>query len=64
MDFDQILAKCGDFNRYQFMLLALFGFINIIVSMVSIYRFLFEYIFTNIYMYIINLAALLYTNRN
>jgi len=35
MDFDQILAKCGDFNRYQFMILALFGFINIIVSMVS-----------------------------
>ncbi|XP_017847327.1 organic cation transporter protein [Drosophila busckii] len=33
MDFDQILAKCGDFNRYQFMILALFGFINIIVSM-------------------------------
>lgn len=64
MDFDQILAKCGDFNRYQFMLLALFGFINIIVSMVSIYRFLIEYIFTNIYMYIINHAALLYTNRN
>ncbi|XP_030373515.1 organic cation transporter protein [Scaptodrosophila lebanonensis] len=33
MDFDQILAKCGDFHRYQFMILALFGFINIIVSM-------------------------------
>lgn len=36
MDFDHILAKCGDFNRYQFMILALFGFINIIVSMVRI----------------------------
>lgn len=38
MDFDQILAKCGDFNRYQYMILALFGFINIIVSMVSTFQ--------------------------
>lgn len=33
MDFDQILAKCGDFGRYQFMILALFGLVNVIVSM-------------------------------
>ncbi|XP_037944866.1 organic cation transporter protein [Teleopsis dalmanni] len=33
MDFDQILAKCGDWNRYQLMILSLFGLINIIVSM-------------------------------
>ncbi|XP_055849913.1 organic cation transporter protein [Episyrphus balteatus] len=33
MDFDKILEKCGDFNRYQFMILALFGLINVIISM-------------------------------
>lgn len=33
MDFDKILEKCGDFNRYQFLLLALFGVINLLVSM-------------------------------
>ncbi|KNC25677.1 Organic cation transporter protein [Lucilia cuprina] len=33
MDFDQILAKCGDFNRYQLLILALFGVVNVIVSM-------------------------------
>ncbi|XP_055904118.1 organic cation transporter protein [Eupeodes corollae] len=33
MDFDKILEKCGDFNRYQFMILALFGMINVIISM-------------------------------
>ncbi|XP_061391953.1 organic cation transporter protein-like [Musca vetustissima] len=33
MDFDQILAKCGDFNRYQLLILTLFGVVNVIVSM-------------------------------
>lgn len=33
MDFDQILAKCGDFHRYQFVLLLLFGIVNVIASM-------------------------------
>lgn len=33
MDFDQILARCGDFSRYQFLLLTLFGVINFIVSL-------------------------------
>lgn len=33
MDFDKILEKCGDFNRYQFMILVLFGLINVIISM-------------------------------
>ncbi|CAD7092957.1 unnamed protein product [Hermetia illucens] len=33
MDFDRILEKCGDFNRFQFLLLALFGVINLLVSM-------------------------------
>ncbi|XP_054726747.1 organic cation transporter protein [Anastrepha obliqua] len=33
MDFDQILSKCGDFSRYQLMLLSLFGVINFIVSL-------------------------------
>lgn len=33
MDFDQILAKCGDFHRYQLVLLLLFGIVNVIASM-------------------------------
>lgn len=33
MDFDQILAKCGDFHRYQYLILALFGLINVLASM-------------------------------
>lgn len=33
MDFDQILAKCGDFHRYQLLLLILFGIVNVIASM-------------------------------
>lgn len=33
VDIDQILAKCGDFNRYQFMLLGAFCLINVISSM-------------------------------
>uniref|UniRef100_A0A1B0AQV2 Uncharacterized protein n=1 Tax=Glossina palpalis gambiensis TaxID=67801 RepID=A0A1B0AQV2_9MUSC len=33
MDFDKSLGKCGDFDRYQLLLLALFGLISITVSM-------------------------------
>ncbi|XP_055379248.1 organic cation transporter protein-like [Condylostylus longicornis] len=33
MDFDRILEKCGDFHRYQFLLLGLYGLINLLVSM-------------------------------
>uniref|UniRef100_A0A1A9X1M2 Major facilitator superfamily (MFS) profile domain-containing protein n=1 Tax=Glossina brevipalpis TaxID=37001 RepID=A0A1A9X1M2_9MUSC len=33
MDFDKILGKCGDFNRYQLLILALFGLVNVMVSM-------------------------------
>ncbi|XP_037944869.1 organic cation transporter-like protein [Teleopsis dalmanni] len=33
MDFDQILAKCGDMGRYQILLLGFFGIVNVIVSM-------------------------------
>lgn len=32
MDADRMLAKCGDFGRYQFVLLSLFGVINILSS--------------------------------
>lgn len=30
---DQILEKCGDFHRYQFMLLIFFCLVNILASM-------------------------------
>lgn len=32
MDIEQLLAHCGDFGRYQWMLLALFCLINILSS--------------------------------
>ncbi|EDW42143.1 solute carrier family 22 member 13 [Drosophila sechellia] len=32
MDFDEILVKCGDSHRYQYMLLALYGLLMFIVS--------------------------------
>lgn len=33
MDFDQILAKCGNSHRYQYLLLGLYGFLMVVVSM-------------------------------
>ncbi|XP_037730513.1 organic cation transporter protein [Drosophila subpulchrella] len=33
MDFEEILAKCGHSSRYQFVLLALYGYLMIVVSM-------------------------------
>ncbi|BFF90597.1 steroid transmembrane transporter SLC22A24 [Drosophila madeirensis] len=32
MDFEKILGKCGDCHRYQFMLMALYGFLMFVVS--------------------------------
>lgn len=32
MDVDKMLEKCGDFGRYQLMMLSLFGVINILSS--------------------------------
>jgi len=32
MDFEEILGKCGDGHRYQYMLLALYGLLMFIVS--------------------------------
>lgn len=33
MDFEQILAKCGNSHRYQYLLLGLYGFLMLVVSM-------------------------------
>ncbi|XP_043654515.1 organic cation transporter protein [Drosophila teissieri] len=33
MDFEEILAKCGNSSRYQFVLLALYGYLMVVVSM-------------------------------
>ncbi|KAH8381512.1 hypothetical protein KR093_007281 [Drosophila rubida] len=33
VDFDEILAKCGNSHRYQYLLLALYGFLMVFVSM-------------------------------
>ncbi|XP_055379149.1 organic cation transporter 1-like [Condylostylus longicornis] len=33
MNYDQILEKCGNFNRYQFVLLGVFAFINFMLAM-------------------------------
>ncbi|XP_017023331.1 organic cation transporter protein [Drosophila kikkawai] len=33
MDFEEILAKCGHSSRYQFLLLALYGYLMVVVSM-------------------------------
>lgn len=33
LDIDKVLEKCGDFNRYQFMLLGCFCLINVLASM-------------------------------
>ncbi|XP_016959823.1 organic cation transporter 1 [Drosophila biarmipes] len=33
MDFEEILAKCGNSSRYQFVLLALYGYLMFVVSM-------------------------------
>ncbi|XP_064550610.1 organic cation transporter 1-like [Drosophila montana] len=33
MDFDEILAKCGNSHRYQYLLLGLYGFLMVVVSM-------------------------------
>ncbi|XP_067628843.1 organic cation transporter-like protein isoform X2 [Eurosta solidaginis] len=33
MDFDAVLEKCGNFGRYQFVLLMLYGYTNILSSM-------------------------------
>jgi MFS transporter, OCT family, solute carrier family 22 (organic cation transporter), member 4/5 len=33
LDIDKVLEKCGDFHRYQFMLLGFFCLINILASM-------------------------------
>ena len=33
LNIDDILEKCGDFNKYQFILMGLFSYINIITAM-------------------------------
>lgn len=33
LDIDGMLAKCGDFNRYQYMLMGIFCIVNILSSM-------------------------------
>lgn len=33
MDFEEILAKCGNSCRYQFLLLALYGYLMVVISM-------------------------------
>jgi len=33
MDFDEILVKCGNSHRYQYLLLGLYGFLMVFVSM-------------------------------
>ncbi|KAH8268022.1 hypothetical protein KR018_006532 [Drosophila ironensis] len=33
MDFEEILAKCGHSNRYQFLLLSLYGYLMVVISM-------------------------------
>lgn len=33
MDFDEILIKCGNGNRYQYLLLALYSFLMIVTAM-------------------------------
>ncbi|EDV42704.1 uncharacterized protein Dana_GF16892 [Drosophila ananassae] len=33
MDFEEILAKCGNSSRYQFLLLALYGYLMVVISM-------------------------------
>ncbi|EDV98605.1 organic cation transporter-like protein [Drosophila grimshawi] len=33
MDFDRVLEKCGSFNRFQFVLLILYGYTNILSSL-------------------------------
>ncbi|XP_022211590.2 organic cation transporter protein [Drosophila obscura] len=33
MDFEEILAKCGNSSRYQFLLLSLYGFLMVVISM-------------------------------
>lgn len=33
MDFDEILAKCGNSHRYQYLLLGFYGFLMVVVSM-------------------------------
>lgn len=33
MDFDALLEKCGNYGRYQFVLLLVYGFTNIMSSM-------------------------------
>lgn len=33
MDFDEILSKCGNSHRYQYLLLASYGFLMVVVSM-------------------------------
>lgn len=32
MDVDKLLHKCGDFNRYQFLMLGIFAVINVLSS--------------------------------
>jgi len=33
MDFESVLEKCGSFGRYQFVLLGLYGYTNILSSL-------------------------------
>ncbi|EDW80741.1 uncharacterized protein Dwil_GK11400 [Drosophila willistoni] len=33
MDFEEILAKCGNSSRYQFLILALYGYLMVVISM-------------------------------
>lgn len=33
LDIDGMLAKCGDFNRYQYMLMGIFCIVNVLSSM-------------------------------
>lgn len=32
MDIEKFLHKCGDFNRYQFLMLGIFALINVLSS--------------------------------
>lgn len=33
MDFDRVLEKCGSFGRFQFVILILYGYTNILSSL-------------------------------
>jgi len=42
MDFEEILGKCGDGHRYQYMLLALYGLLMFIVSRFLLTNYIFD----------------------